>query len=224
MRIAICDDDKISAETILRICKNSIGEREYLIFCSGEEFLSCEKGIDLVILDIEMPGLNGIEVKEKLHTLHKDTLIIYVTNHREFVMDAFGIHVLGFIEKGRLNGQLPVMLQTAEQVLDQGTVLDGLYNSRDIAYIKAEHNYGRLVFCKGGTYLMRASMKELEEKLTPCNFLRIHREYLVNMMWIEGIQEKSVCLSGKDLPISVRMRGEVGRKYREYCRKNARYC
>ncbi len=123
-----------------------------------------------------------------------------------------------------MKDQLPVMLETACHILEKYVMIDGLFNSRDVLYIKSEHNYGKLILSNGKTHMVRASMKQLEEKLARYNFLRIHRGYIVNMDWIEEFSEEKVQMPGEKLPIAIRLRGKVKREYKEYCKKNARYC
>lgn len=225
MVIAICDDSREQVEEEYRLCRELGGGKDTIIkFYHGAELLKYRGVIDLVILDIELPDMNGIVLKEKMQRYRKDTLIVFVTNYSEFAMDAFGVNVLGFIEKHRLKTQLPVMLRTAYQMFAKYIFMDDMINSRNIVYIKSEHNYGRLILSDGSTYLIRTSMRELERKLAEYDFLRIHREFLVNMMWIEKMKPDSVQILDDTLPISTRMRGKAKQEYREFCKNNARYC
>lgn len=224
MLIAICDDDKEFVDEVLLICKECIQDRSKIVtFYDGKELLEYSEDIDLIILDIEMPNINGIEVKNEIQKINDKTLIIFVTNHCEFVMDAFGINVLGFIVKNKLKVQLPMMLETASQTLNKYIMIDE-FNSRDVLYIKSEHNYGKLMLSNGKTYMVRTSMKQLEEKLIHYNFLRIHREYIVNMIWVENFYEDKIKVSGEKLPVATRLRGKVKKEYRKFCKGNARYC
>lgn len=226
MVIAICDDDKKYLERELLICQKVMGmENEFLLFSEGQELLECPHAIDLLILDIEMPGMSGIEIKDKIQNNGKnaDTIIIFVTNYREYMPEAFGIHVLGFVLKEALEIQLSQMLGTACQMLKKGIMLDR-YNSRDVMFIKTEHNYGKLLLHNGEMHLVRMTMKELEKKLVEHDFIRIHREYLVNMTWIERMGEDWVQVGGDKLPIATRARGKVKKEYKDYGKRNARYC
>lgn len=224
MLIAICDDDKRFVEEVFLICKECIHDGSKIVtFYDGKKLLEYSESIDLIILDIEMPKINGIDVKNEIEKTNDKTLIIFVTNHCEFVMDAFGINVLGFIVKNKLNAQLPMMLETANQTLNKYIMIDE-FDSRDVLYIKSEHNYGKLVLCNGKTYMVRTSMKKLEEKLIHYNFLRIHREYIVNMIWIENFYEDRIKVSGVNLPIATRLRGKAKKEYRNFCKINAKYC
>lgn len=61
--------------------------------------LSYSDSLDILILDIEMPEMSGIEVKKRLERIRNHTLILYVTGHVEFMQEAFGTYVFGFVEK-----------------------------------------------------------------------------------------------------------------------------
>lgn len=225
MLIAICDDNKETTEEVLLYCKRYMGSRcETVIFNDGKKLLEYSGNIDLVVLDIEMPGINGIEIKNEFQKSGKNALIIFLTNYSEFVMDAFGINVLGFIVKGGLETQLPVMLETAVCILEKYIMIDGLFNSRDVLYIKSEHNYGKIILSNGETHMVRTSMKQLEKELSKYNFLRIHRGYIVNMAWIEEFCEEYVQMPGEKLPVAIRLRGKAKSEYMEFCKRNARYC
>ena len=100
MKIAICDDDKEITEEVLLYCKECLGSRcEIVTFNDGKKLLEYSGDIDLLVLDIEMPEGNGIEIKDKFQRADKRTLIIFLTNYSEFIMDAFGINVLGLLLK-----------------------------------------------------------------------------------------------------------------------------
>ena len=225
MLIAICDDDKETAEEVLLYCERCMGSRcETVLFHDGKELLEYSGAIDLVALDIEMPGSNGIEIKDEFQKSGKNALIIFLTKYSEFVMEAFGINVLGFIVKGGLEAQLPVMLETAGYILEKYVMIAGLFNSRNVMYIKSEHNYCKLILSNGEMHMVRASMKQLEGDLSNCYFLRIHRGYIVNMAWIEQFCEDYVQMPGEKLPVAIRLRGKAKRGYMEFCKRNARYC
>lgn len=225
MVIAICDDEKNVIEEVSIICKECLGDKNDIIFYqNGKELLDHLQRIELLILDIEMPESNGIAIKEQLQLKNEKPLIIFITNHAQYLMDAFGINVLGFIVKNDLKTQLPIMLNTADQILNRYIMLDDVINSRDILFIRSEHNYGRVTLVNGETQLVRTSMKDLEEKLAGYNFARIHREFLVNMIWIEEYKEDAVIVSGNRIPIATRLRAKVRKEYREFCKRNARYC
>ena len=100
MRIVICDDDNQDVQLIYEICKNIFEELgleiEIDIFNKSEDILEYKKEIQLLILDIEISGINGIELKRILQKEKREINIIFVTNHKKFMPSAFGLCVFGF--------------------------------------------------------------------------------------------------------------------------------
>ena len=109
-------------------------------------------------------------------------------------------------------------------IINQYVMLAGEIDSREILYVKSERVYSKLYMSDGSNKLLRIPLKNLEKKLEVVGFIRTHRTYLVNGRWINKILKKEVYVEEKRIPISIRLQGEVNRKYREYCEKNARYC
>lgn len=228
MIIGICDDDVQERERLCDICAEVL-EKEYIDytlieFDSGKAVLDYEKKIDLLLLDIEMPGLGGIELKNRLQQSDKVEMIIYVTSHSELMREAFGLHVIGFARKGMEDVLLPEMLHSAVQMKEPHLLIEGQEDSRTVRYIEAYYGYVKMVCEHGETELKRITLDSLEDMLAPYDFLRIHRKYLVNMRKIDRLHENEVEIGGKKLPISVRMRTKVKKAYDGFARRNARYC
>lgn len=227
MKIGICDDSvndiKMIKETCTECLKNECENIEIITFSSAEEFLESDKIIDILILDIEMDGMSGIELKNYLQRKEIKTMIIFVTDHDELVLSAFGMNVFGFAMKKMINDQLPVILKSAISVLNQYIMIDGI-DSRNIIYIKAERIYSNCFLADGSNKLLRTSLNTMELKLESVGFIRIHRTYLVNARWIDKILEGEVLIKDKRLPVSARLQSSVKKEYKEYCEKNARYC
>ncbi len=120
--IGICDDEAAIRNRIIRICEQVLRQTdslfEILEFEDGEQFLSYEGTVDLLVLDIEMPRRNGLEVKEYLQNLGGKTMIIFVTNHEELVFSAFGLQVFGLVLKDQLEKQFGTVLQAAVRMMN----------------------------------------------------------------------------------------------------------
>lgn len=228
MIIGICDDSAVDRGNVRKTClevmeKYSI-EYEIIEFTDGEEVFRCDKTLDLLVLDIEMPNLTGIEVKQRLQKIDKATMIIFVTSHDELAISAFGIHVYGFVVKKLWKEQLPDLISSAVEILNQSILIDGEIDSRKVVYIKSERIYSRVVLVDGSERIIRVSLGELEEQLMTVSFIRVHKTFLINPQWVKSIKDREIVTEQGNVPIAVRLRGEVKHKYREYCEKNARYC
>ena len=100
MRIAVCDDQVIYREELIKQCKTILNENTYYgCFDSGECLLHAEEEFDLLFLDIEMTGMDGIQVKDILEQKQSSMKIIFLTSHEERMIEAFGNHVIGFLKK-----------------------------------------------------------------------------------------------------------------------------
>lgn len=133
MIIGICDDEVIIRNHVRDICKKIVAKYEDDIvietFSDGMEV--ADRDLDILILDIEMDGVDGISVKNIFQEKNRNTIIIFVTSHDEMMYQAFGINVIGFVTKKYLEAQLPVMLDTAVKKVMSTVLVDGV-DSRNI--------------------------------------------------------------------------------------------
>lgn len=103
LRIAIVDDEPIVADEIRNIVISFFREQGKTIdiscFSSGDEIISSHQKYDLVFLDIQMPGINGIETADMLKKKYSKLNIVFVTGHLEYAFDAYRVHPSGFLSK-----------------------------------------------------------------------------------------------------------------------------
>lgn len=226
MVIGICDDELLMRKQEEEICRQTIMkyvEDDIVIetFSDGSEVE--DKDLDILVLDIEMNGIDGISVKNMFQKKNRDTIIIFVTSHDEMMHQAFGINVIGFVTKKYLKDQLPVMLDTAIKKVMSTVLVDGV-DSRKICYIQAEHVYNILHMADGEEISVRISSGELEEMLKGVGFVRTHRAYLVNLAYVERIREKTIIVDEEEIPVSSRLKSRIKHEYDRYCKENARFC
>ena len=227
MKIGICDDESYMREQEEKICYSYFGEQslalEIFFFESGEELLACQEEMELLILDIEMPGMDGISLKNQLQKKESSPFIIFVTNYEAKMQQAFGNKVLGFVKKGNMECQLHELFQTAIHLIGSNVMIDGEYPSRDIYAIQALKEYSKLYLKNGDVPSVRISLTKLETMLETVSFIKVHRAWLVNPRYIEKIKNHVVLVHGEEIPISIRMQKQVKEKYLEYLRKDIRY-
>ena len=158
MRIGICDDSDISRQNMLSLCheyfQNNIGKIEYQMFESGEEVIEyCDNDdadkIDILFLDIEMSGISGIELMNRVLKLDKIWRIAFVSSHNEQMKYSFGIKTIGFIEKPAAYCDVSdilekILLEKQENISVLITLTNGKTKKlyvEDIRYIEAEGRY-----------------------------------------------------------------------------------
>lgn len=227
MKIAICEDEEKDLEQITALCRKILDDldvpADIHTFRNGQELLSAEETFHLLILDIEMPGANGIQIKEQFQQRGNNTMILFVTVHDEMMQSAFGIHVFGFIQKKNMEAHMTEILPQAVQILQNYTMINGQIDSRQVIYIDSEHVYSKFHLIDGSEKLMRISLEKLQKTLAPVHFIRIHKSYLVNAAHIKKWMDTEVVTDCGTFPISVRMRAKAKKQYEKYCLEHAKY-
>lgn len=216
MRIAICDDES----SICKILKSKIEKYyfsqgiDFSIDCygRGEELLKQQLDkIDVLFLDVDMPGLNGMETAGEIRKTNKSMLIIFLTAYSEFVFESFKVDAFRYLVKPLKDIELKEVLQTAQDKLyaDDGKYLvfrfqNESYNIKysDILYIEGMRDK-MWIHCKDETFRWRGALKKLLEQLAGHGFFQVHRSYIINMDKIQRYSSKAVQLeNGEEVPIS----------------------
>lgn len=210
MRISIVDDDACFAKSFSEIIRKKWNSAPELldIFPSAQSFLTKHKNYDVIFLDIEMPGLTGIEMARNYH--EQDTIIIFVTNREDLVFEAYNTtNATGFIRKSHLEEDLKSVIDRItnnhqqEQfvtIKNENTIKKLRYS--DIIYVeKVAQN--AVFHTESDSYTIRKSLTEAEQELMPYGFVRSHAGYLINLTYVEFITSSNAVLkSGASIPIS----------------------
>ena len=100
INIAICDDDLITLHNTKDLIEEyKIKEFNIKTYSSGEELLKSKREFDIIFLDIDMGGINGIETAKRIRVYDKQVKIIYVTNYTDYTSMAFSVHAFGYLVK-----------------------------------------------------------------------------------------------------------------------------
>ena len=224
MRIAVCEDNNIVAAFMEDYIASMDAENiEYEIFTYGDDLIHYMEQenvtFNILFMDIEMPGRNGIETSAYVREKDKNALIIFITDHKEYVYEVFDVLPFRFLIKPVTREALNLVMKKAfehfnltKQVFffkQNKTQLQVAFD--EIIYFEGNLRKVRLV-TTGGEYDFYGKISEVVKKLDGNLFLQIHNSYIVNMDQIRKISESVVLLkSGIALPIS--------KKYREYVRQ-----
>ncbi len=211
MQIYICDDEPKMLSDIAGKVSALLPEEEMSLFSSGGELLSClEKNIcDILLLDIDMPEITGLQVARELSTLKKKPLLVFVTSHDELVYDSFQYHPFAFLRKSRFDGEIEKVLRDCVRELGEKEQhfcfrTDGndvCLPSADILYFEAEGNYLKVVTAKE-SYRFRSTLTAVEHTLQNCGFLRIHKGFFINQAAVKLLNSEEATLQNNiTLPI-----------------------
>lgn len=228
MRICICDDELNICEQIEKLCEayfNKINDEcEIVITDDVYEAEELAEEMDLLILDIEMPQMDGVSLKNLLQTQGLKTYILFVTKHENLMGEAFGVNVIGFIKKDFLDRKLFQYLELFVNLVGKDVLIDNKYHSRQVLFISSEKEYCKLHFINGKTALVRISLKRVSQELEVADFIKISRYYVVNMKYITKFKNNYLCIRNDTLKITRRNLIRVREAYEDYCERNARFC
>ena len=178
-------------------------------------------GRELLLLDIDMPGLSGLEIAGRLtgERSGRELLLVFVTNHDELVYDSLRYHPFGFIRKSHFREEIGGLLRDCEKKLREReryfSFRSGAESIKvkisEILYFESEGNYLKLVTAER-EYRLRDTVGAVENTLAEEGFIRIHRGFLVNQEAVRvlGAAEAEL-VTGRRLPI--------GRSYAEAAKK-----
>lgn len=113
MRIAICDDEKEIRELLAEKTAELYPEADIALMSSGGELLSAEEKADILLLDIQMQGMNGMQTARELRGQDKEVIIIFVTALSDFVFQAFDVGAFHYLVKPFDDGKFAEVLQNA---------------------------------------------------------------------------------------------------------------
>ncbi len=203
VKLAVCDDDRIMVEYISDKLREYYGECEINKYEDGESLLadSCRQLFDALFLDIDMPGMDGMELAEKIREENKYVKIVFVTNKEEFVYAAYKYQVFRFVRKSLLEQELSEVmsdlreaLQTENEYISIETVSGMMeIKIRDIKYIESQ-SHRSIIYTDNYTFSVGKSISEYEKILESNGFIRVHKGYLVNFRYIYSVGNTDVNL------------------------------
>ena len=222
MKIGICDDILTECESLKTYCL-SLGYKTIFLYESGEALLESFdiKTLDVLFLDIKMKKVSGIKIKEILEKTDASTYIIFITNHSEYMPEAFGRNVISFLQK-------PVTIHEVERCLSKAAYLKKDFfpiaidekvsiRCKDILYLCVEQKYTICYSLDGNSFSTRKPLYEFEKELSTLGFCMIQRSYIINLKYIQKIKKYEITLStGQSFPVSRRYYQHVLEIYHNY--------
>lgn len=225
--IGICDDEQSIHSTVDFLMKEY--EEKHHVCCrivhfySGNEVLKYENDLDVLLLDIEMPHMDGIETGERLRERGIAYKLIMLTGNKERFKEAFKIEAFRFVTKPVEMNEFFEAMDSARESLLGGNMVSVLRDGvifeimqKNITYIEGNKTTTN-VYTKSMEYKSSLSlgewMKQLENKL----FFQCHKSYIVNLSMIEDIgEDRAILITGEQVQIARRRRTELLQAFMEY--------
>jgi len=214
MKCIIVDDEKMARLVIKNLCKKV----EFIEICEEFEdaiqainYLS-ENEVDLIFLDIQLPELSGIDLVKSVSKL---PLIIFTTSFRDFALEAFEYDVVDYLIKPV---KFPRFLKAVQKARNQWEIQPSPGLAQQEIFIKVDNRLIRLLLddilwveAKGDYvlfktdqkgYIVHSTLKNIVQKLPQEIFVKVHRSYVVNLSKIIDIEDSTLVIRDKVIPIS----------------------
>jgi len=227
MRCLIVDDNQL-ARMVMKQLVSQVQILELVAECNDamQAYNYLNNGqVDLLFLDIEMPGMTGIELTKKLG--NKRPLIIFTTAKTDYAVEAFELNVIDYIVKPVSLARFLQAVEKAKETLDSNKqevkieakefvfvkdngILKKL-NLDDILYLEAMGDYVK-VHTAQKFHVLHSTLKSIEEKLPLNKFLRIHRSYIVSIQKIDFIQDGIISIGKSTIPVAETYRSVLNKR------------
>lgn len=217
MNCLIVDDNKIARTTMKQLAsqvKDLVITGECAHAMEAYNFL-LEQPVDLVFLDIEMPGMTGLELIKNLGD--KRPVIIFTTSKKEYAVEAFELNVADYIVKPVTPARFLQAVDRARVILDSKTEEVNINEEEfiffrdssiirrlkldDILFAEAMGDYVKL-YTSQKFFAIHTTLKAVEERLPASRFIRVHRSYIVALSKIDTIQDGALVIAGKSVPVA----------------------
>jgi DNA-binding LytR/AlgR family response regulator len=227
MKCLIVDDNKIARTTMKQLAsqvKDITVAGECANAMDAYNLLQ-EQPVDLILLDIEMPGMTGLELTKNLGS--KRPLIIFTTSKKEYAAEAFELNVADYIVKPVTPARFIQAIDKAREIIQSNTeeykldddefifIRDSNIVRRlkldDILFAEAMGDYVKL-YTPQKFYAIHTTLKAVEERLPLSKFIRVHRSYIAAITKIDTIQDGALVINGKPVPVADAYRAALNKK------------
>lgn len=222
MKIAIIDDEKNWRDSARSAVQEYVDARDQIeLFSSGITFLDRHKEYDVVLMDIDMPKLDGFDTIIRYKTEFSSSTILILTTHLDYARKGYLVDAFRYIDKAKMEEELDEAFEKIREInrKNQFTVLGRNGKKvktiliKDIYYIETAGRYCAITTADE-RYECSESVGVLEEKLEEYGFFRCHKSFLVNLNAVKYLDNTFAYFPGnKKAYISVRKYVETKRRY-----------
>lgn len=238
MRIGICEDEKIHSDTLAAMIRGWQKQQEdagfehhvsLSVFQSANEFIMKAEGelYDLLFLDINMEGINGYELAERIFRSDSRTVLVFTTANPDYLAEGYYVRAFRYLLKPLKQQDVLACLEHVKALTEKemkqflivktedGSVRVPYY---EILYAEVRSHYIYIVTDKR-TYRFKGRLADVEAQLTDGNFIKCHRSYLLNISHIDTMKKGAVVMANQqEISVSSRYYQTVREKYLEYYR------
>lgn len=235
MNVAIVEDDSQAAETLKRYFSNYAEQHQQKInvitYGDPVEFLSCYRAnFDVLVLDIQMPGINGMRLAERIRSQDAEVIIVFVTSMAKYAVDGYKVGAIDFLLKPVSYFEFSKMLDKVLRGLARRELPSVMVNMKreirrlpaaSIHYIEVQDHRLYIHMDDGDVVEAWMSLAQIERVLPAAMFSKINVGVLVNLNAILGVRNEQVILPNAALPLSRRRKKELCKELAFYFGENS---
>lgn len=216
--IAICDDDKDVIESI-KSCISEYStshsvEFDVHSFRCGEKLLETDMNYDLIFLDIEMSGIDGLKTAQLIRQIDRRSRIVYVTNHSEFALRSYSVHPFDFVVKPFVSERIYDLLDELMRYLAENSEKDVviqlkgedgplLLTLKNIYAFEYTGNRRITVYTKTEKYRIKGSLSDIFALINSESFVSPHKSFIINMEHIDKLNNFTLyTTNGLEIPVA----------------------
>lgn len=215
IRAIIVDDDINASNELLEMIEEMARSLEMEIGLEvvnePEKCLEKTEMYDIYFLDIEMPGMSGIELARRLREKYIDREIVFVSAHSECMRTCMYVRPRAFVRKEHLREDLEETMMVLKQVFDSREAVVPVKDNRgyvrvkpgNTLYLKSDGHYVTIHDVSGNRIIVRNTLKVLEAQMRKYDIVRVHLRYLVNLNYVEKFFRHKITLkNGESMMVS----------------------
>ena len=238
MKLAICDDERDIRNYIEKCAREIFSDLEIEQFPDTRDILKSGFDADILFLDIQMPGMDGMKAARILRTMGNKTIIVFVTAAEEYVFEAFDVGAVQYIVKPFDRSKL---VETIKKALDLAKEKNDI---KALSQISGSVEAKRSIMIKSGGVNRRIILSEIGyaevlehriilhmndkerieyygkmsdlEKVAGDDFFRVHRAFLINLSYVKSYDAKTVIIMGDSIPVARGKYQELVKAYLSY--------
>ncbi len=232
--LAICDDVREEREILQDYIKTYCTQKNAVVsiteFCSANELLECDAldGFDAIFMDIYMEGTDGMTCAKKLRGMGYHGCFVFFTSSTEYAVDGFIVEALDYLVKPvsyeRFYETMNRLLRHCEDALASiDVMINGQKETvylRDLYYVETGANHNTILHLSDGMMNSTTLISDIESSLSGYpNFLRCHRSFLINMSYVERVEETIITMQdGSQVLLPVRRAPLIKRQIMNFLR------
>ncbi len=213
--IAVCDDEKYIADQVKQMAAHFFREKNmeaFIVwFSCGEELLQYDKSIDILFLDIQMKGMDGMETARKLRSRNFKGFLIFITILKEMVFQSFEVQAYDYllkpIEEKQFTRTMDRLLVSMKQVSEDKLLVQKGYERSIISF--EDIVFAEIIDRKVYLHLTSSDVVDFYDRIENLEarldgrFFRCHRSYLINLQYLKSYKNGAAYMeNGEEIPVS----------------------